>query len=200
MAINLQKGQKINIGLTKMSVGLGWIPNEGTGFDFDLDASAFMINSLRSIPSEAYFVFYGMEEKFKKGGKIISPDGAVYHTGDDPTGGNSDDGDDEIIQIDLAKVNPNIQEILFVVTIHDAFLRKQNFGQVRDSYIRIVDDYTGQEVAKYELGEDFSIETAVEFGRLYRKDGKWKFEASGIGYKEDLAFFLEKYYNGQIIK
>jgi tellurium resistance protein TerD len=200
MAINLQKGQKIDIGLTKMSVGLGWTPNEGTGFDFDLDASAFMINSSRLIPSEAFFVFYGMDDKFKQNGKIISPDGAAYHTGDDPTGGNSDDGDDEIIQIDLSKVDSSIQEILFVVTIHDAESRKQNYGQVRDSYIRIVDDNTGQEVAKYELGEDFSIETAVEFGRLYKRDGRWKFEASGIGYREDLAFFLAKYYKGQIIK
>lgn len=200
MAINLQKGQKIDIGLTKMSVGLGWIPNEGTGYDFDLDASAFMINENRLIPSEAFFVFYGMDEKFKKNGKIISPDGAAYHTGDDPTGGNSDKGDDEVIEIDLTKVDSSIQEILFVVTIHDAETRKQNYGQVRDSYIRIVDDSTGDEIAKYELGEDFSIETAIEFGRLYKREGRWKFEASGIGYREDLAFFLAKYYKGQIIK
>ncbi len=191
MAINLQKGQKIDIGLSKLSVGLGWVPNEGTGHDFDLDASAFMIDGNRSIPAEEYFVFYG---------NIDSPDGALHHTGDDPTGGNSADGDDETIEVDLTKVNPTITEILFVVTIHDAILRKQNFGQVRDSYIRIVDDSNGQEVAKYELGEDFSIETAVEFGRLYKRDGKWKFEASGIGYKEDLSFFLAKYYTGQIIK
>ncbi len=173
MAINLQKGQKIDIGLSKMSVGLGWTPNEGTGSDFDLDASAFMINSMRQIPAEGYFVFYGNTD---------SPDTALHHTGDDPTGGNE------------------IQEILFVVTIHDAINRRQNFGQVRNSYIRIVDHSNGQEIAKYELGEDFSIETAVEFGRLYKRDGKWKFEASGIGYKEDLAFFLSKYYSGQIIK
>jgi len=191
MAINLQKGQKIDIGLSKLSVGLGWVPNEGTGHDFDLDASAFMIDGNRSIPAEEYFVFYG---------NIDSPDGALHHTGDDPTGGNSADGDDETIEVDLSKVNPTITEILFVVTIHDAIIRKQNFGQVRDSYIRIVDDSNGQEVAKYELGEDFSIETAVEFGRLYKRDGKWKFEASGIGYKEDLSFFLAKYYTGQIIK
>jgi len=170
---------------------LGWVPNEGTGHDFDLDASAFMIDGNRSIPAEEYFVFYG---------NIDSPDGALHHTGDDPTGGNSADGDDETIEVDLSKVNPTITEILFVVTIHDAIIRKQNFGQVRDSYIRIVDDSNGQEVAKYELGEDFSIETAVEFGRLYKRDGKWKFEASGIGYKEDLSFFLAKYYTGQIIK
>ena len=102
--------------------------------------------------------------------------------------------------MDLSKVDSRINEILFVVTIHDAFNKKQNYGQVRNSYIRIVDNSNGQEVAKYELGEDFSIETAVEFGRLYKKDGKWKFEASGIGYKEDLAFFLSKYYKGLIIK
>lgn len=165
--------------------------NEGTGFDFDLDASAFMIDDKRQIPSEPFFVFYG---------NIDSPDGALHHTGDDPTGGNSADGDDESIQVDLSKVDARINEILFVVTIHDAVTRRQNYGQVRNSYIRIVDDNTGQEVAKYELGEDFSIETAVEFGRLYKRNGQWKFEASGIGYKEDLAFFLSKYYNGQIIK
>jgi len=191
MAINLQKGQKIDIGLTKMSVGLGWNPHEGTGFDFDLDASAFMVDQGRLIPDEKFFVFYGNTD---------SPDTALHHTGDDPTGGNSAGGDDETIMVDLSKVDVRIQEILFVVTIYEAGARKQNYGQVRDSYIRIVDDSTGLEIAKYELGEDFSIETAVEFGRLYRRDGKWKFEASGIGYKEDLAFFLAKYYKGQIIK
>ncbi|MFW0717355.1 TerD family protein [Pedobacter sp. N23S346] len=191
MAINLQKGQKINIGLSKITVGLGWDPNEGTGYDFDLDASAFMINSNRLIPVEEYFIFYGNTD---------SPDQALHHTGDDPTGGNSADGDDESIQVDLSKVDPQIQEILFVVTIHDAIGRKQNYGQVRNSYIRIVDDSNGEEVAKYELGEDFSIETGVEFGRLYKREGNWKFEASGIGYKEDLSFFLSKYFKGQIIK
>ncbi|MGP1478331.1 MAG: TerD family protein [Capnocytophaga sp.] len=191
MAINLQKGQRIDIGLQNMTIGLGWDPNEGTGYDFDLDASAFMIDDQRLIPSEPFFVFYG---------NVDSPDGALHHTGDDPTGGNSADGDDESIQVDLSKVDPRVNEILFVVTIHEAQSRGQNYGQVRNSYIRIVDNSTGQEVAKYELGEDFSIETAVEFGRLYRRNGQWKFEASGIGYKEDLAFFLSKYYKGQIIK
>lgn len=191
MAINLQKGQRIDIGLSSISVGLGWEPNEGTGAAFDLDASAFMIDDNRSIPEERYFVFYGNTD---------SPDGALHHTGDDPTGGNSDGGDDETIMIDLTKVDPRVKEILFVVTIHDAIARRQNYGQVRDSYIRIVDNATSQEIAKYELGEDFSIETGVEFGRLYVKDGQWKFEASGKGYKEDLAFFLSKYFKGQIIK
>ena len=191
MAISLVRGQKIDIGLSKISVGLGWNPNEGTGFDFDLDASAFMINANRIIPADDYFVFYGNTD---------SPDGALHHTGDDPTGGNSTDGDDETIEVDLSKINDDIQEILFVVTIHDATARKQNFGQVRNSYIRIVDNSSNQEIAKYELGEDFSIETGIEFGRLYKRDNKWKFEASGIGYKEDLAFFLSKYFQGQIIK
>jgi len=188
MAINLQKGQRIDIGLSKISVGLGWNPNEGTGFDFDLDASAFMIDQDRLIPAEEYFVFYGNTD---------SPDGALHHTGDDPTGGNSDGGDDEAINVDLSKVNNSISEILFVVTIHEAIARRQNFGQVRDSYIRIVDNLSGQEIAKYELGEDFSIETGVEFGRLYKKTGQWKFEASGIGYREDLSFFLSKYLKGK---
>ena len=168
MAISLVKGQKIDIGLSKISVGLGWNPNEGTGFDFDLDASAFMINANRIIPADDYFVFYGNTD---------SPDGALHHTGDDPTGGNSADGDDETIEVDLSKINDDIQEILFVVTIHDATARKQNFGQVRNSYIRIVDNSSNQEIAKYELGEDFSIETGIEFGRLYKRDNKWKFEA-----------------------
>ncbi len=191
MAISLIKGQKIDIGLSKISVGLGWNPNEGTGYDFDLDASAFMLDGNRLIPADEYFVFYGNTD---------SPDGALHHTGDDPTGGNSAEGDDETIEVDLSKVNPTVKEILFVVTIHDAATRKQNYGQVRNSYIRIVDNSNGLEIAKYELGEDFSIETGVEFGRLYEKDGAWKFEASGIGYKEDLAFFLSKYFKGQIVK
>ena len=191
MAISLVKGQKIDIGLTKISVGLGWNPNEGTGNDFDLDASAFMLDSNRLIPAETYFIFYGQTD---------SPDGALKHTGDDPTGGNSAEGDDEVIEVNLANVSESVQEILFVVTIHDAIVRKQNFGQVRNSYIRIVDDVSGTEIAKYELDEDFSIETGIEFGRLYRRDNSWKFEASGIGYGEDLAFFLAKYYKGEIIK
>ena len=191
MAINLQKGQKINIGLSKLTIGLGWTPNEGTGHDFDLDASAFMLNDNRLISSESNFIFYG---------NTLSPDSSLKHTGDDPTGGNSDTGDDESIEVDLTLVSEQVKEILFVVTIHDAINRKQNFGQVRNSYIRIVDDSNNQEVAKYELDEDFSIETAVEFGRLYKRDGQWKFEASGIGYREDLSYFVAKYYKGEIIK
>ncbi|WP_042720816.1 TerD family protein [Flavobacterium sp. B17] len=191
MAINLQKGQRIELGFTKMTIGLGWDPNEGTGYDFDLDASAIMIERDRKLVSEEYFVFYN---------NLNSPDGALTHTGDDPNGKSSDGDDDEAIIVDLEKVNPDVEEILFVVTIEDFERRKQNFGQVRNSYIRIVDTITNQEIAKYELDEDFSIETGVEFGRLYKRSGSWRFEASGIGYRADLSFFLEKYYKGQIIK
>jgi tellurium resistance protein TerD len=191
MAINLQKGQRIDIGLTKMTIGLGWDPNEGTGYDFDLDASAIMIDHQRKLVSEDYFVFYN---------NLSSPEGALMHTGDDPSGKNSDGDDDEAIMIDLEKVDQRVEEILFVVTIEDFERRRQNFGQVRNSYIRIVDQNNNQEIAKYELDEDFSIETGIEFGRLYKKNGNWKFEASGIGYRADLGFFLEKYYKGEIIK
>jgi tellurium resistance protein TerD len=190
MAINLQKGQKNRDRIYKMTIGLGWDPNEGTGYDFDLDASAIMIDAERKLVSEEYFVFYN---------NLNSPDGALTHTGDDPSGKNSDGDDDEAIIIDLDKVDERVQEILFVVTIEDFERRKQNFGQVRNSYIRIVDNNTNMEIAKYELDEDFSIETGIEFGRLYKRGGSWKFEASGIGYRADLGFFLEKYYKGQII-
>ena len=191
MAINLQKGQRIELGFTKMTIGLGWDPNDGTGYDFDLDASAIMIDADRKLVSEEYFVFYN---------NLNSPDGALTHTGDDPSGKNSDGDDDEAIIIDLEKVDSRVDEILFVVTIEDFERRKQNFGQVRNSYIRIIDNLRNQEIAKYELDEDFSIETGIEFGRLYKRNGSWKFEASGIGYRADLGFFLEKYYKGQIIK
>lgn len=191
MAINLQKGQRIDIGLSKITVGLGWDPNEGTGHDFDLDASAIMINENRKLLSEKHFIFYN---------NLKSPDGSLEHTGDDPDGKSSDGDDDEAIKVDLNRVSPEVQEILFVVTIEAFQARKQNFGQVRNSYIKIFDDLKGEEIAKYELDEDFSTETGVEFGRLYKRNDQWKFEASGIGYQADLAFFLEKYYDGTIIK
>lgn len=191
MAINLVKGQRINIGLSKITVGLGWDPNESGGSNFDLDASAIMLNDQRKLISEDSFVFYN---------NLTSPDGALQNSGDDPDGRSSDGHDDEAIVINLDLVDLKTNEILFVVTIEDFERRKQNFGQVRNSYIRIVDNATNEEIAKYELDEDFSIETGVEFGRLYKKGSDWKFEASGIGYRADLAFFLEKYYDGTIIK
>ena len=184
MAISLEKGQRIEIGLSKVSVGLGWDPNEGSGFDFDLDASAFMLGSNKKLPKDEFFVFYNNQK---------SPDGAVESTGDDLTGGNSDGGDDETLNVDLTKVDPQVQEIIFTATIYKAEERKQNFGQVRNSYIRIYNSITDEEIARYDLDEDFSIETAVEFGRLYRRNGEWKFEAMGIGNKGGLQALVNKY-------
>ena len=184
MAISLEKGQRIEIGLSKVSVGLGWDPNEGSGFDFDLDASAFMLGGNKKLPKDEFFVFYNNQK---------SPDGAVESTGDDLTGGNSDGGDDETLNVDLTKVDPQVQEIIFTATIYKAEERKQNFGQVRNSYIRIYNSITNEEIARYDLDEDFSIETAVEFGRLYRRNGEWKFDAMGIGNKGGLQALVNKY-------
>jgi tellurium resistance protein TerD len=185
MAINLTKGERLNLdkGLSKVGVGLGWDPNPGTGHDFDLDASAFMLGANKKLPKDDFFVFYNNQK---------SPDGAVESSGDDRTGGSSE-GDDETLTVDLSKVDSRIQEIVFTVTIHDFEARKQNFGQVRNSFIRIYNAQTNEEIAKYELDEDFSIETAVEFGRLYKKGEEWKFEAMGIGYKGGLQTFVNKY-------
>lgn len=183
MAINLQKGQRVAIGLQRAGIGLGWDPNEGTGQDYDLDASAFMVGGNGKIPNEQYFVFYNNPK---------SADGAVESSGDDQTGGSSD-GDDETLTVEFSKVDSNIAEIVIVVTIHDAAARNQNFGQVRNSFIRIYDDTTQEEICKYELDEDFSVETAVEFGRLYKKDGGWRFEAVGKGYSGGLEHFVNKY-------
>lgn len=184
MAISLEKGQRIQIGLSKVSVGLGWDPNDGTGFDFDLDASAFMLGSNHKIPSDDFFFFYNNQK---------SPDGSVESTGDDLTGGNSDGGDDETINVDLSKLDSRIEEILFTATIYKAEERRQNFGQVRNSYIRIYNQLTNEEIARYDLDEDFSIETAVEFGRLYRRGDEWKFEAIGNGNKGGLQALVNKY-------
>lgn len=181
--INLEKGQRVNVELQKFTIGLGWDTNSSsTGVDFDLDASAFILGEDKKLLSEDYFVFYNQLE---------SPDGSVKHTGDNLTG--EGDGDDENIHIDLSKINPNAYEICFVVTIHKADERKQNFGQVHNSFIRIFNTDTKEEIMKYELEEDFSIETAVEFGRLYRRNGQWKFEAIGVGQKLGLEAFLNKY-------
>lgn len=184
MAISLEKGQRIQIGLSKVSVGLGWDPNDGTGFDFDLDASAFMLGSNHKIHSDDFFIFYNNQK---------SPDGSVESTGDDLTGGNSDGGDDETINVDLSKLDSRIEEILFTATIYKAEERRQNFGQVRNSYIRIYNQLTNEEIARYDLDEDFSIETAVEFGRLYRRGDEWKFEAIGNGNKGGLQALVNKY-------
>lgn len=182
--INLQKGQRIEVALEKVCVGLGWDPNTTGGDDFDLDASAFMLGANHKLPADEFFVFYN---------NLSSPDGAVKSSGDDLTGGNSEDGDDETISVDLPSVDSRVQEILFTATIHKAEERRQNFGQVRNAYIRIYNAITNEEIAKYDLDEDFSIETAIEFGRLYRRNNGWKFEAMGIGHKGGLQYFVDQY-------
>lgn len=188
MSINLSKGERINLskeapGMKNAGIGLGWDINQtDTGSGFDLDASVFMLGANGKIPNEKYFVFYN---------NSTSPDGSVKHQGDSRTGEGS--GDDEKVEIDLAKVDASIQEIVFVVTIHEAEQKKQNFGQVRNSFIRIYDNATEKQVAKYELDEDFSRETAIEFGKLYKKDGEWRFQAVGAGYNSGLQSFVDKY-------
>ena len=193
MAINLTKGQRVDMpgGLEKIAVGLGWDPSARPGVEFDLDASAFMLASDGQIPEEAFFVFYNSPCKTPNH-LPVSPDGSVTSSGDDRTGGSSE-GDDETISVDLAKVDRRIEEIVFTVSIHEYEERKQNFGQVRNSFIRVYDAKTDVEICRYELGEDFSVETAIEFGRLYKRGGAWRFEAMGIGYKGGLAAFTRKY-------
>ncbi|MCC5467502.1 TerD family protein [Pelosinus baikalensis] len=191
MGINLSKGERINLSkeapsLKKVGVGLGWDTNStDTGVDFDLDASIFMLGANGKIPSEKSFIFYN---------NLTSPDGAVKHTGDNLTG--QGDGDDETILVELAKVDSAINELVFVVTIHEAEKRRQNFGQVSNAFIRLYDQDTNKEVAKYELDEDFSKETAIEFGKLYKKDGQWRFQAVGQGYNSGLQGFVDKYFEG----
>lgn len=183
--INLQKGQRLEVALEKLCVGLGWDPSQGEE-DFDLDASAFMLGADKKLPQDQYFVFYN---------NLESPDHAVRSSGDDLTGGNSEGGDDETLSVDLNKVSSKVQEIIFTATIHKAEERRQNFGQVHNAYIRIYNAITNEELAKYDLDEDFSVETAVEFGRLYRREDGWKFEAMGMGYKGGLQYLVDKYAN-----
>ena len=183
MAISLQKGQRVQLGLAKAGVGLGWDPNEGGGTEYDLDTSIFLVGTDGKLPADEFFVFYNNQQ---------SPDGAVRSSGDDRTGGKSD-GDDETLFIEFAKLDSRVGEMVVVVTIHEADKRRQNFGQVRNSFIRIYDSDTNEEICKYELDEDFSIETAIEFGRFYKKDGGWRFQAVGKGNAGGLQHFVAKF-------
>lgn len=182
MPISLAKGQKVDLtkgnpGLSKIMVGLGWDVNAfDSGTAFDLDTAAFMTGGNGKCPTEKEFIFYG---------NLEHTSGSVKHLGDNLTG--NGDGDDEQILIDLSLIPANIDKIAFTVTIYDAETRRQNFGQVSNSFIRIVDERTGQELIRYDLGEDFSIETAVVVGELYRHNGEWKFNAMGSGFQGGLA-------------
>lgn len=188
MPISLQKGQKVSLtkenpGLKNVVVGLGWDVNQfDTGGDFDLDAAAFLLTDTGKTGVPEDFVFYG---------NLKHPSGGVEHMGDNLTG--DGDGDDEQIKIDLSKIPANITKIAFTATIYEAESRRQNFGQVNNAFIRIYNEATGEEMLRYDLGEDFSIETAVVFGELYKNNGEWKFNAIGNGYQGGLAALCASY-------
>ncbi|MFS0780476.1 TerD family protein [Bacillus sp. 1P06AnD] len=188
MAIQLSKGQKIDLSKTnptmqKIIVGLGWdVKQYDGGQDFDLDASAFLLNPNGKCSNELDFIFYN---------NLQSTDGSVTHTGDNRTG--EGEGDDEQIKIDLSKVSPQVDKIAFTVTIHEAENRNQNFGQIANAFVRLVDEDTNEEVLRYDLGEDFSIETAVVFCELYKHNGAWKFSAVGSGYQGGLQALVHAY-------
>lgn len=193
MGINLTKGGNINLsknnpGLKRVRFGLGWDTNVyDTGGEFDLDASVFVCKNNASgqpkLLSDSHFIFYNNKS---------DPEGGVTHTGDNRTG--AGDGDDENVIVDLGKINSSAEEVSFIVTIHEADTRRQNFGQVRNSYIAVYNDETGEELARYRLEDDFSTQTAVQFGSLYRRDGgEWVFKAVGAGFNKGLGDFVGLY-------
>lgn len=181
MVVSLSKGGNVSLtkeapGLTSVSVGLGWDARTTTGADFDLDASALVCREGNKVLSDGHFVFYN---------NLTTPDGTVRHTGDIRDGAAA--GDDEAIEVDLAKLPAEASVIPFAVTIHEAESRGQNFGQVRNAYIRVVDRSNDKELARYDLSEDASTETSMIFGELYRNGADWKFRAVGQGYAGGLA-------------
>jgi len=188
MAVNLKKGGRVSLSkevpnLKKIKIGLGWDANPtDTGSQFDLDASLFMLGHNGQVISDEHFIFYN---------NSTSPCRAVQHMGDNRTG--EGDGDDESIEIDLDRVDMTVQRIVFTVTIDEALRRHQNFGQVNNALIRIVNQDNNSEITRYELDEDYSVETAINFGELYRREGKWSFKAVGSGYNAGLEGFCREY-------
>lgn len=188
MPVNLQKGQKVSLtkgnpGLKKVVVGLGWDVNQfDTGGDFDLDAAAFLLGDSGKVSGSDDFVFYG---------NLKHPSGSVQHMGDNLTG--AGEGDDEQIRVDLSKVPEHITKIAFTVTIYEPEQRRQNFGQINNAFIRIYNEDTGEEMLRYDLGEDFSIETAAVFGEVYKNGSEWKFNAIGSGYQGGLKALCTQY-------
>jgi tellurium resistance protein TerD len=187
MGVNLSKGGNVSLtkeapGLTSVSVALGWDARTTTGADFDLDASAIVVDTNKRVLSDQYFVFYN---------NLRSPDGSIEHTGDELTGASA--GDDETINVNLAAVPPTVDGVVFPVSIYDADSRGQSFGQVRNAYIRVINQANGQEIARYDLTEDASTETAMVFGELYRNGADWKFRAIGQGYASGLAGIARDY-------
>ena len=187
MGVSLTKGGNVSLtkeapNLTAVVVGLGWDARSTTGAAFDLDASAIALGTDKKVVSDQHFVFFN---------NLKSPDGSIEHTGDNTTG--EGDGDDEVINVELSAVPPNIDTINFPVSIYEADARSQSFGQVRNAYIRVVDKSNGNELARYDLSEDASTETAMVFGELYRNGAEWKFRAIGQGYASGLAGIARDY-------
>jgi len=181
MSISLSKGGNLSLskeapGLSKIIIGLGWDTRSTDGQAFDLDASAFLLNEASKIRSDADFIFYN---------QLKSADGSVEHTGDNTTG--EGEGDDEQIKVDLNRVPPEVQKVSVAVTIHDADARRQNFGMVANAFIRVVNEANNNEIARYDLSEDASTNTAMIFGELYRHGAEWKFRAVGQGYDGGLG-------------
>ena len=187
MAVSLSKGGNVNLsktspGLTEVIIGLGWDPRVTDGAAFDADASAFMLNATGKVPGDDHFIFYNQK---------ASPCKSVNHQGDNQTG--AGEGDDEKIEVHLGNVPATIDKIAFAVTIHDAEARRQNFGQIANAFIRVVNKATGEEIARFDLSEDASTETAMNFGELYRNGTDWKFKAVGQGYAGGLAALAASY-------
>lgn len=187
MSVSLSKGGNVSLsksapGLTELIVGLGWDARSTDGSEFDLDGSAFLLTSTGKVRSDSDFIFYN---------NLISIDRSVEHTGDNRTG--EGDGDDESIIVHLNKLPTNIDKIAITVTIHDAESRKQSFGQVSNAFIRCVNSTDGKEIARFDLTEDMSTETAMIFGEIYRHNGEWKFRAVGQGFKGGLAALARNY-------
>ncbi|MBB3224642.1 TerD family protein [Pseudoduganella umbonata] len=187
MAISLQKGGNVNLskeapGLSQLTIGLGWDVRTTDGAAFDIDSSAFILKADGKVRSDSDFIFYN---------NLKSSDGAVQHSGDNRTGEGT--GDDETVQVDLSKVPADVDKVAVCVTIHDADTRRQNFGQVQKAFVRCVNTATNQEVARYDLSEDSSTETAMVFGELYRAGSDWKFRAVGQGFAGGLASLATSY-------
>ena len=187
MSIELTKGERFNLSqevpnFNKLAIALGWQVSQ-TAQNCDIDASVFMLGADGRIPDEKYFVFYN---------NLTSPDGAVRHSGDSRNG--QIEGDDETVYVDLSKINSAIQEIVFVVTLHEVQEKNQSFSQVTNAFIRLYNSETESELVRYNLNQIFSEETALEFGRLYQKNGEWRFQAVGQGYNAGLQSFVDKYY------
>ncbi|MCG3884455.1 TerD family protein [Photobacterium leiognathi] len=187
MGVSLSKGGNVSLSktdpsLVRVRVGLGWDTRATDGQDFDLDGSAFLLTDAGRVRGDHDFIFYN---------NLTSVDGSVTHTGDNRTG--EGDGDDESLIVELNKVPSDVSKIAFTVTIHDADARRQSFGQVSNAFMRIVNEDTNNEVARYDLTEDASTETAMIFGELYRHNGEWKFRAVGQGYTGGLGAMCAQY-------